>query len=122
MANKWVKLEGSDVRLEYPMKRVQHQDGRFHFEPDQSQPPKRVPVTPLILEDHGNGIYTHWSFGIFGPVGHAGTLKDGAKAVPLQTKTDFEELQRIERFIASSLESQQAMFVAMGGKLGDQSA
>ncbi len=113
---RWVKLEGSDVRLEYPMKKIMHEDGvHFHYEDDRSQPPKRVPMPPILFEDNGDGTYTQWTFGLFGPVGHCGQLLPNTQVVPLQTKRDFAEAKRLDERMAASLRSQTAFVCSMSG-------
>jgi hypothetical protein len=116
---KWVKLKGSDFRLEYPQKRVDHADGiHFHFEPDTSHPPRKIKMPPIILEDHGDGTFTQWSYTLFGPVGHKGTLKPGDEVEPIRTAADRKAVEQVEAMFAKALQSQMAMFTAMGGKLG----
>ena len=40
---KWVKLKGSDFRLDYAQKRVDHADGlHFYFEDEKSQPARKI--------------------------------------------------------------------------------
>ena len=124
LKRKWVKLVGSDFRLEYPKKRVDSPPDckcghaihpHWHYEDDRSQEPKRVPLTPTLLEDKGDGTYTHWSFGIFGPMGHAGMLKEGNTVQPLKTRKDFSEALRLERLFDHSLVRQAGMVAVMGG-------
>ena len=120
----WVKLVGSDFRLEYAKKRVDSPPDckcghpihpHFRYEDDKAQEPKRVLLTPTLLEDNGDGTYTHWSFGIFGPVGHGGTLKDGLAVEPLKGRKDFNEAPRLERQFDWSLVRQAGMVAVMGG-------
>jgi hypothetical protein len=120
MANrKWVKLKGSDFRLAYPQKRIDHADGtHFHFEDDKSQPPRKVKMPPIIFEDNGDGTFTQWNFGLYGPVGHKGTLKLGDAVEPIRTAADQKAVEQVEAMFAKALQSQMAMFAAMGGKLG----
>jgi hypothetical protein len=122
LKRKWVKLAGSDFRLHYPKKLIRHTPGcpchpspnHWHYEEDKSQDPKRVPVTPTLLEDNG-GTYTQWSFGIFGPVGYKGALKAGDAVEPLQSRQDFTEALRLERLFDWSLVRQAGMAAVMGG-------
>jgi hypothetical protein len=112
--HKWVKIVGSDVQLEYPYKRVDAADGvHFHFEEDRSQAPKQKRITPTLLEDHGDGTYTEWSFGIYGPVGTTGPLPPSVKIGPLTTKADRAAACVLEKAMQRSLESQAAMVFAM---------
>jgi hypothetical protein len=124
LKRKWVKLVGSDFRLVYPRKRRDSPPDckcghsihpHWHFEDDKAQEPKQVPLTPTLLEDHGDGTYTHWSFGIFGPVGHGGTLKDGLAVEPLKGRKDFNEAVRLERLFDWSMVRQAGMAAVMGG-------
>jgi hypothetical protein len=99
LQRKWVKLAGSDFRLVYPQKIIRHArdctchplPNHWHYEDDKSHEPERVSVLPVLLEDNGEGTYTQWSFGLFGPLGHKGTLKDGDAVQPLISRTDINE-------------------------------
>lgn len=123
LKRKWAKVVGSDFHLEYPKKRVDHPaeckchgvPNRWHYADDKSQEPKRVPLPPTLLEDNGDGTYTHWSFGIYGPVGHTGTLKEGDAVEPLKGRKDFNEALRLERLFDWSLIRQAGMAAVMGG-------
>jgi hypothetical protein len=123
LTRKWVKLVGSDYRLHYPKKLIRHAPdcpchpapNHWHYEDDKSQEPKRVPVPALLLEDNGDGVYTPWSFGIFGPVGYKGRLKEGDAVVPLQSRPDFAEALRLERLFDWSLVRQAGMAAVLGG-------
>ena len=123
LTRKWVKLVGSDVRLKFPRKMVRHVPGctchpspnHCHYEDDKSRQPPRVPMTSILFEDNGDGIYTHWSFGLFGPVGYKGTLKEGDAVAPLQSRQDFDEALRLERLFDWSLVRQAGMAAVMGG-------
>jgi hypothetical protein len=120
---KWVKLAGSDFRLRYPQKLIRHvpdcpchpAPDHWHYEDDKSQQPQRVPVTPTLLEDNGDGTYTQWSFGIFGPVGYKGRLKEGDTVAPLQSRRDSTEALRLERLFDWSLVRQAGMAAVLGG-------
>jgi hypothetical protein len=123
LRRKWVKLVGSDFRLRYPQKLVRHVSGcpchpapnHWHYEEDKSQQPQRVPVTPTLLEDNGDGSYTQWSFGIFGPVGYKGTLKEGDAVQLLRSRQDFTEALRLERLFDWSLVRQAGIAAVLGG-------
>ncbi len=123
LKRKWVKLVGSDFGLVYPQKRVNHPadckchgvPNHWHYEDDKSREPKRVPLPPTLLEDNGDGNYTAWSFGVFGPVGHSGTLKEGNAVEPLKGRKDFNEALRLERLFDYSLVRQAGMAAALGG-------
>jgi hypothetical protein len=100
----WLKVKDSDFLLDYPMRRVDHEDGlHFHYEEDLTSPPKRIRLTPTLVEDHGDGTFTHW--GGLGPFGCVGTtyLHTGkVELVPLKTKADFTEAARLEAMIEES--------------------
>jgi hypothetical protein len=123
LKRKWVKLVGSDFRMVYPHKIIPHTPGctchpapnHWFYEEDRCQQPERVSVTPTLLEDDGGGIYTQWSFGIFGPVGYKGTLKEGDAVAPLQSRQDFAEALRLERLFDWSLVRQAGMAAVIGG-------
>ena len=97
-------MVGSGFRLVYPRKIIRHASGctchpvpnHWHYEGDESQQPKRMPMTPILFEDNGDGTYTHWSFDLFGPVGYKGTLKEGDAVAPLQSRQDFNGALRLE--------------------------
>lgn len=111
---KWVKVVGSDFRLEYPQKRVNHADGYYyHFEDDKSQEPKKIRITGTFLEDNGDGSYTGWSFGLWGPVGERGVLLPEIKVITELNKYDLAAIQNIENLMKRSLTSQQAMFTIL---------
>ena len=111
---KLVKIKGSDVRLEYPQKRVVVEvdpiiGEKWEYHDDTSRPPKEVRKIPTIVEDNGDGTYTSWSFGIWGPVGSCGKLSDGVEVVPL-AKRDEKHAEQIRKGMARSLEQQKNMF------------
>lgn len=68
-----------------------------------------------LLEDNGDGTYTAWSFGIWGPVGSKGKLLPGIEVLPLKTKADRQEAARMEKMMKRSLETQLRMAYAMSG-------
>jgi hypothetical protein len=123
LKRKWVKLAGSDFRLLYLQKLVRHVPGcpchtapnHWHYEENKSQQPERVPVTPTLIEDNGDGADTHWSFGLFGPLGYKGTRKAGDAIEPLQSRQDFTEALRLERLFDWSLVRQAGMAAVLGG-------
>jgi hypothetical protein len=124
LKRKWVKLVGSDIRLVYPQKRLDSPPDckcghpihpHFHFEDDKDQEPKKVAKTPTLFEANGNGTYTQWSFDIYGPVGHTGTLKEGDAVEPLKGRKDFNEALRLERLFDWSMVRQAGMVAVMGG-------
>lgn len=124
LKRKWVKLVGSDFRLVYPQKRVDSPPDckcghaihpHWHYEDDKGREPKRVSLTPTLPEVNGHGTYTHWSFGLFGPVGHEGKLKEGDAVEPLKGREDFSEALRLERLFDLSLVQQAGMVAVMGG-------
>ncbi len=120
---KWVKRVGSDFRLRYPQKLVRPVPGcpyhpapnLWHYEHDKRRQPKRMPITPILFEDNGDGIYTHWSFGLFGPLGYKGSFKAGDAVQPLQSCQDFAEALRLERLFDWSLVRQAGMAAVLGG-------
>lgn len=122
LTTKWVKLVGSDFRLEYPQKAVQHPadckchsvPNHWHYEDDKSREPRRVPL-PTLLEDNGDGTYTAWSFGLFGPMGSTGTLKEGDAVEPLNGSKGFKEALRLERLFDWSMVRQAGMAAVLGG-------
>ena len=92
-AKRWVKILGSDVRLDYPQKRVDEADGyHYHFEDDMAATPKQRHISPVILEDRGNGEFTAWSGGIWGCIGNTGKPKADVQLVPLRGKRDMAAL------------------------------
>jgi hypothetical protein len=123
LQRKWVKLVGSDIRLVYPQKIIHHPSecdchpiaNHRHYENDTSQPPRRKHVTPTLFEDNGDGTYTHWSFGLFGPVGHKGTLQQGDAVALLRSRRDFQAALRLEWLFDWSLVRQVGMAAVMGG-------
>jgi hypothetical protein len=68
-----------------------------------------------LLEDKGDGTYTAWSFGIWGPVRSKGQLLPGVEVLPLKTKADKREAARMERLMKRSLETQLRMAYALSG-------
>lgn len=123
LTKKWVKLVGSDYRLEYPDKMVKHPrdckchsiPNHWHYEADKSKPPKKVWLAPTLLEDNGDGTYTAWSYGIWGPVGSTGKLKEGMQVVLITSRSDYKEAERLERLFERSLCNQMGMAAAMSG-------
>ena len=123
LKRKWVKLVGSDFRLLYPQKLVRPVPGcpchtapnHWHYEEDKSQQPERVPVTPTLLEDNGDGTCTQWSFGLFGRLGYKGSFKAGDAIEPLQSRQDFTAALRLERLFDWSLVRQAGMAAVLGG-------
>ena len=109
----WVKLKGSDFEITYPCNiRVDLPGGGYYFEMDTSQP-QVVKCLPTILEDEGDGTYTQWSFSVWGPIGQHAPLPEGYEVVPLETKADFAEAERIEKMIERAMQSQNALVTAM---------
>lgn len=123
LTRKWVKRVGSDFRLVYPRKIVHHAPGckchpdpnHWHYEGDKSQEPLRVPLTPILVEDNGDGNYTQWSFGLFGPVGYKGTLKAGDAVTPLHGHREWKEALRLEWLFDGSRVRQAGMATVLGG-------
>lgn len=118
----WVKVIGSDVRLEYPQKRVDSPPGckcdhpihpHYHFEPDYGAKPVKRRISPQLYEDNGDGTYTRWGYTVWGPVGVTGTLAAGVEVAPLSTKADRKASERLEGMIARSLQSQHALVTGM---------
>lgn len=106
----WVKIKGSDVRVEYGSRRVDHPDGvHWHFEDDPATA-HNVKCTPTLLQDNGDGTYTRWGYTIWGAVGHTGRLRPEIEVVPLSTERDFAEAARIVRMIESATRSQTALY------------
>lgn len=113
---KFVKVVGSDVRLEWPQKQVMCADNyHWTYEDDKTQPPIRCTIPATILEDNGDGTYTRWGFTVFGPIGHTGPLKPEIQITDRLNRQDQEEVERILRCEARALKAQAAMFIAMGG-------
>jgi hypothetical protein len=96
----------------------------WHYTDDKSQKPKRIKSPATILEDNGDGTFTAWSYGVWGPVGTHGKLKPGIQVTAHFTRDDVAVVARIEGLIARSLRSQQALFEVMklNRDLADKSA
>lgn len=115
-SRKWVKIKGSDVRLEYPSKKVMEPDGyHYHFEDDRTVEPKRIKQQPRLLEDNGDGTYTSWSYTVWGPVGGSGSLKEGIEVVPLTTKADRREADRLDDMMQRGMARQLGLAGMMSG-------
>jgi hypothetical protein len=95
---KWVKVKGSDFREYFPVigyRQVFHEDGiHWHSEEILSNEKKRVICPPVVLQDNEDGTYTAWGSG---RIGSSGSLREGQTVVPLTTKRDFVERDRIKR-------------------------
>lgn len=114
MARKWVKVTGSDVRLEWPMKQIMDPDGEhWHYAEDKSQPPEKRRIPARILEDNGDGTYTSWAPTLWGPVGSTGQLRPEVHVEPVTLKRDMEQVRALEKSLDDSLKTQTVLFECM---------
>lgn len=107
--NTWVKVKDSDIRLVYPMRRVDSKEGcqcdhfthangdrsaglHYHFEDDLNQEPTREWKPPTILQANEDGTFTSWGYTVWGPVGRTGQLREGVEVEELRTRKDKQAL------------------------------
>lgn len=113
---KWVKVVGSDVRIEYPQICIDEADGvHFHYEDDRTRPIRRR-VPAILLEDNGGGVYTSWTFGgTFGPIGVRGKLAEGVTVTERLNAADRRQVEILNAQERTSMQRQARAFVALGG-------
>lgn len=107
----WVKVRGSEVRREHPGRlrcRLGDSALGYGLVEDQSQPALSLPCPPTLLENHGDGTFTHWLFTSWGPLGRRGRLAPGIAVARLDGEADRVQARWLNRRWALGMELQRA--------------
>ena len=70
----------------------------------------------IAVEDKGDGTVTSWGYTVWGPLGTNGKPKEGSILREPKNKKERELIDRAQKLIDRSMKSQQALYLAMGGK------